>query len=176
MTPRINIEDFRPELRFDTLLSQIRKDMEENGLIQSLPRQRYEVAIAREIELSRDIVAGQLERNWNRLFPGVKYDETVMRLYLDKALTDWSQDASRRFGEVVVTQTRLKRAGSRYYRPWDLRLLGGLGASFLTIPILLGQLFQPTDIQFAIGAYGLLVNIVALGYLYFKASVNKKET
>lgn len=176
MIQRIDVEEFRPELRFDTLLTQIRKDMEASGLMQSLPRQRYELAIAREIEMSRDIVAGQLTRNWPRLFPGVKYDETVMLLYLEKALADWSKDATSRFGEILVTRTRLKRAGSRYFRPWDLRLLYGLGVSFLTIPTLLGQLFQPTDFQFTLGAYGLIANIAALGYLYYKASSNKKET
>lgn len=171
----------RPEVDFSDLVSDMRTEMEASGLMHSVALHRYEIAIAREIELSRGVASGQLRRYWNRLFPGVDFTEELLTQQLEAALKRWKVDAMERFqqtaSEVLSVKTvQNRRTGQRYFfRQTDLRLRAAAVLSVVTVPILITQIFAASNWQLNLGIWGLVLNVIALVVLTISALHGKRR-
>jgi len=149
--------------------------------MQPLPQQKFELAIANEIELTRSVVQEQLQRNWERLFPGVEYSEGLMLQKLDEALSSWKLEAFAKFEQLAQRDANVRlvknivTGRSYFFRRWDVRLLFSSAASIVTFPFWIFQILAPSDWQLSLGSWGLILNLVLLGYLFVQAYRNQKE-
>lgn len=175
------IDNYRPEVTFGELVDGMRTEMQSSGIMHSIPRQRFELAIANEIHLTREVVQGQLQRNWKRLFPGVEYSEELMLEKLDATLNRWKEEAFAKFEQLAQRDANVKlvknivTGRSYFFRRWDVRLLFGAAASIITFPFWVSQILAPSDWQLSLGFWGFILNLALLGYLFVQAYRNQKE-
>lgn len=176
------VDNYRPRIKFGNVVDGMRTELKEAGLMCPLPQQKFEIAIANEIDLTRAVVQGQLQRNWKRLFPGVEYSEELMLEKLDEALNRWKKEAFAKFEQLAQRDANVRLVkniltGRNYFfRRWDVRLLFGAAASFLTFPCWISQILAPSDWQLSLGFRGFIFNLALLVYLFVQAYQNQKET
>ena len=175
------IDNYRPVVGLSDLVDGMRKQMQEAGLMHSIPRQRFELAIADEIDLTREVAQKQLKKRWTHLFPGVEYSESLMLEKLDETLERWKVDAFIKFEKLAAqdVQVRLVKniltGQSYYFRRWDARLLFASTASIVTFPVWISQILAPSNWQLSLGFWGLLVNLSLLGFLFVQTYRKQKE-
>ena len=176
------IDNFRPTIDLLDLVDDMRGDLQKSGLMQPIPRQKFEIAIAHEIEITRSVSLKHFKNKWDRFFPGVEFSEELLQQKLDETIARWKDEAYLRFEELAkkdanvrVMKTFIFTGKKQFFRRWDVRLLVASAATVFTFPLWFSQIFAPSDWQLSLGTWGLIANLGLLGFLFVQASRNQRK-
>lgn len=160
-----------PEFKvvYEDMIFDMKQALIKDGKMMPLKLEVYIRQIEAEAEAYENIYKDFLSREWNDLFPGIPFSESLLEQKLKSAVEEKKTRAIKNFKKFLKREENLRIFSGRVFKKSVFILISCFLISLVTIPFFLNLAFLPDDLNLAIGATGIVANVAILAFTFFRA-------